>query len=275
MELANREERLDTQQRIELAEGVNIRLRVAGLPVRFLAYIIDYLICAGIILGAVFVLSIIGVATESFSMVGILLLLWFIIRWFYNVPFELGKRGATPGKRAMKIRVMQTTGTPVTVGQSLLRNLLRFVDEMPSFLATLPLVPTYLFGSIAIVCGRRFQRLGDLAAGTIVIYDDEKFAVTPSYYAPAAPQAPPFPAYGSYLPPHPQPPPIPPQPTPPRFPLHREEQVAFTSFRERLPLWSAERRMEIADHLAPLTGKTGPAAVNEVVNIGAWLDEAR
>ena len=275
MELANREERLDTQQRIELAEGVNISLRVAGLPVRFLAYVIDYLICGGIILGAAFVLSIIGIATGSFGMVGIMLLLWFIVRWFYNVPFELGKRGATPGKRAMKIRVMQTTGTPVTVGQSLVRNLLRFVDEMPTFLATFPLVPTYLFGSVAIVCGKRFQRLGDLAAGTIVIYDDERLPAASTLQVPTASSSPPSPAQGAYAQTHPQPPPIPPQPTPPRFPLHREEQVAFTGFRERLPLWSEARRMEIADHLTPLTGKTGPAAVDEVINIGAWLDETR
>ena len=80
MEAVTREQRLDTQQRIELAEGVNISLRVAGLPVRFLAYLIDYLICAGVILGAAFLISIIGIATGSFESFGIMIVLWFIIR---------------------------------------------------------------------------------------------------------------------------------------------------------------------------------------------------
>ena len=275
MEAVTREQRLDTQQRIELAEGVNISLRVAGLPVRFLAYLIDYLICAGIILGAVFLISIIGIATGSFESFGIMIVLWFIIRWFYNIPFELGKRGATPGKRLMHIRVVQVSGTPVTAGQSFVRNLLRFVDEMPAFLATFPLVPTYLFGSVAIVCGKRFQRLGDLAAGTIVIYDDEKPAFVPSHELPVAMQGQPSSPRGFHAQPVPQPPPIPAQPVQPRFPLHREEQVALSNFCDRLPLWSEARRMEIANHLTPLTGKTGPAAVNEIINIGAWLEKAR
>ena len=275
MEVVSKDERLDTLQRIELAEGVNIRLRVAGLPVRVLAFALDYLICVGVIVFAIVVISVIGIALDpgsSSGIFGLLLLLWFCIRWFYHVPFEMSKKGATPGKRAMNIRVVRTTGTPVTLGQSIIRNLLRFIDEMPAFI-----LPTYLLGSVSMVFNKRFQRLGDLAAGTIVIYDDENITSLPAQFMQQ--QVPlPVPQYspmGYYTPPKPQPPPIPPQPTMPRFPLHREEQLAFTSFRERLPLWTEARQIEIANHLFPLTDKMGPQGVHEVLNIGAWIDQAK
>lgn len=259
MEAVVRRERLDTLQRIELAEGVSIRLRVAGLPVRAFAFAIDYLICAGILIGAIIVIGLLGIGTQAEGILGVYLLLWFLVRWFYHLPFEIGKRGATPGKRAMKIRVVRDTGTPVGAGQSVVRNLLRFVDEMPAFIATVPLVPTYLLGAISMVCGKRFQRLGDLAAGTLVVYDD-----------PHPPRVL-LPTIGPR-----QPPPLPGMaPVLPRYPLHREEQLAFAGFRERLSLWSQARRVELANHLYPLTRKEGLEGVNEVLRIGAWIEESK
>ena len=259
MEAVTKGERLDTLQRIELAEGVSIRLRVAGLPVRAFAFAIDYLICAGILTGAIFIIGLLGMGTESEGVFGIYLLLWFLVRWFYHLPFEVGKRGATPGKRAMKIRVVRDTGTPVGVGQSVVRNLLRFVDEMPAFIATVPLVPTYLIGAVSMVCGKRFQRLGDLAAGTMVVYDDARPAPAPHPMR-GWKQPPPLPSMASAL---------------PRYPLQREEHIAFAGFRERLSLWSQSRRVELANHLYPLTMKEGPEGVNEVLRIGAWIEESK
>lgn len=252
-------ERLDTLQRIELAEGVTVRLRVAGLPVRALAFAIDYLTCAGILLVATIVVSLIGIGVESEGAWGLYLLVWFLVRWFYHLPFETGRRGATPGKRAMKLRVLSASGTPVSVGQSVVRNLLRFVDEMPAFIATVPLVPTYLFGALSMFCSKRFQRLGDLAAGTIVAYDDSvpEAALPRPFRTGAAP------------------PPLPVTATMPKYPLHREELVAFSSYRERLPLWSEARQVELANHLEPLTGTVGPPAVRDALAIGAWIEESK
>lgn len=276
MEAVSKNERLDTLQRIELAEGVNIRLRVAGLPVRLLAFLIDFLICAGIMIATGILVAILIVGFDSEGAIAFYLLIWFLIRWFYHLPFEIGKKGATPGKRCMKIRVVRTTGTPVSTGQSFLRNLLRFVDELPVFSFVFTLVPTYLLGAIVMVLSKRFQRLGDLAAGTIVVYTDEHLATSPQVYA--QPQL--YPQYAPTTYTHlgqmvPQPPPLPLEPTMPRLPLHREEQVAFAAFKERLPLWSEGRKIELANHLAPLTNKVGPEGVREVLNIGAWFEEAK
>ena len=94
---------------------------------------------------------------------GVMLLAWFLMDWLYPVVFEAGKRGATPGKRVMGLRVVQTTGSPITFGQAMVRNFLRFIDGMPFF--------TYCFGLTSCLATKRFQRLGDLAAGTVVIYD--------------------------------------------------------------------------------------------------------
>ncbi|NIP95084.1 MAG: hypothetical protein GWO24_17205, partial [Akkermansiaceae bacterium] len=122
------------------------------------------------------------------------------------------------------------------------------------------LVHTYLFGAIAMVCGKRFQRLGDLAAGTMVVYADDR------------PHQAAAPVTASL----PQPPPLEPlRPVMPRYPLHRDEQVAFASYRDRLSLWSQARRVELANHLHPLTRKEGPEAVNEVLRIGAWIEESK
>lgn len=266
MEAVERAARLDTLQRIELAEGVNIRLRVAGLPVRIMAFLLDQLICVGIMILALIIISIVGFFSDFEGAIGLFLLIWFLIRWFYHLPFETGKKGATPGKRMMKLRVVRTTGTPISVGQSMVRNLLRFVDEMPAFIAAFPIVPTYLFGSVVVVCSKRSQRLGDLAAGTIVVYAHE----TASSHLPL--QAIPLPGQ-AYA--YQQPPTLPPGKTPPNYPLHRDEQLAFLRFRERLPLWTSGRQAEIADHLSPLTEKTGPEGVQATLSISNWIEESK
>ncbi|MEM9479974.1 MAG: RDD family protein [Verrucomicrobiota bacterium] len=258
MDSGTRVERLDTLQRIELAEAVDVRLRVAGLPVRMLAFVIDYMVCGGIMFGAGLLLTVLGFGVGSEGVVGLYLLIWFLVRWFYNVPFEVGKKGATIGKRAMKIRVVRQTGAPVSAGQSIIRNLLRFVDEMPTFIVLFISVPTYLIGVGSIVLSKRFQRLGDLAAGTVVVYTVAKN--DDDYWLPgrlAGEISASFP------------------PLPPPVPLRREEQQDILRFRERLPVWSDARRAEIADRLLPLTEANGAEGVKKVLAMGAWIEETK
>ena len=88
------------------------------------------------------------------------MLLVFALSWGYFIFFELVWNGQTPGKRVVGIRVLTSRGEPVTLVHSLVRNLVRLVDALPS---------AYMIGSIAILVTRRSQRLGDLAAGTIVV----------------------------------------------------------------------------------------------------------
>jgi uncharacterized RDD family membrane protein YckC len=92
--------------------------------------------------------------------IGFWMILLFVLEWFYPVLFEVLWHGQTPGKKAMGISVIHDDLTPVSFGTSLVRNLLRTVDFLPLF---------YLAGLITMLSNRQFQRLGDLAAGTLVI----------------------------------------------------------------------------------------------------------
>ncbi|MDP8988275.1 MAG: RDD family protein [Actinomycetota bacterium] len=85
---------------------------------------------------------------------------WFLVLFGYDVLFEVAAGGRTPGKRWTGIRVVDRAGGPVRFVPSVIRNLLRLIDILPGF---------YLVGAIAVVVSARNQRLGDLAAGTLVI----------------------------------------------------------------------------------------------------------
>lgn len=235
-------EKLDTLQAVELADGVEIRLRSAGPMPRAGAYLIDLLIrLAVLILGGI-VLSLAGFAIGGKVASGLMLLVWFLLDWLYPVFFEAGKRGATPGKRMAGLRVVQATGSPITPGQAVVRNFLRFIDGMPLF--------TYAFGMASCLASKRFQRLGDLAAGTVVIYD--RVAPLPMIAAP---------------------PPMAPVPLP--VGLTADETRALALFRERAGLWSEARRVEIADQASVLTGVTGPAGVGRLMAMAHWVQEKR
>jgi uncharacterized RDD family membrane protein YckC len=235
-------EKLDTLQSVELAEGVEIRLRMAGPMPRAGAYLIDFAIRTGVMFVGGIVLSVAGVAIGGTVARGLMLLAWFLMDWLYPVFFEAGKRGATPGKRAVGLRVVQATGSPITLGQAVIRNFLRFIDSMPLF--------TYAFGMTSCLATKRFQRLGDLAAGTVVIYDRiQSMPITAA------------------------PPPIAPVPLP--VGLTADETRALALFRERAGLWSEGRRVEIADQASVLSGTTGTAGVSRLMAMAHWVQEKR
>lgn len=161
---------LDTRIRIETPEGIDLVQRPAGLLPRALAFSIDLLV-RGMVLAALYgVLAVLG----EFG-TGVFVLALFLINWWYMVLFEVLHQGRTPGKQVMGLRVVHDDGTPVGWSASVLRNLLRFVDMLPLGYAT---------GAFASLNHPLFKRLGDLAAGTLVIYSD-----TP-ILRPALPEAP-------------------------------------------------------------------------------------
>jgi uncharacterized RDD family membrane protein YckC len=235
-------EKLDTLQAVELAEGIEIRLRTAGPMLRAGAYLIDFLIRAMVLIVGGIGLMFAGVAIGDQVANGMLLLAWFLMDWLYPVVFEAGKRGATPGKRAIGLRVVQTTGSPITLGQAIVRNFLRFIDGMPGF--------TYCFGLTSCLATKRFQRLGDLAAGTVVIYN----------------RIPPLPIIA-------MPPPIKALPLP--VGLTVNETRALALFRERSGLWSDARRAEIADQATLLSGASGALGVSRLMAMAHWVQEKR
>jgi hypothetical protein len=94
-------EKLDTLQAVELAEGVEIRLRVAGPMLRAGAYGLDLLIRGLVMFVAAIGLAVLGIAIGQRLERGFMMLAWFLMEWFYPVLFEAGRLGATPGKRLL------------------------------------------------------------------------------------------------------------------------------------------------------------------------------
>lgn len=234
-------QRIDTLHTTELAEGVEIQLRSAGPLLRIIAWLLDTFV----IIGVLMLVGILALVIQLSSVLGdggtniasgVQMLASFFIFWLYPVVFEAGKRGATIGKRATGLRVVNEAGTQIGWGQSMIRNFLRMIEV---FLPLLPLVSFF---------HPRFRRLGDLAAGTYVVY--ERSLPTIPLSGPPALETVPIP-----------------------ISLSREEQAAILAFRDRSAHWSEARRAELVDHLHPLTGARGNQGVEKVLGMGRWLEE--
>lgn len=208
--------RLDTCHRYETPEGIELELILAGPLVRGLAWGIDFSIRAVAYLLFLFVLSMLGGVG-----IGLLLIGMFLVEWFYPVFFET-RSGMTPGKRIFGLRVIHIDGTPLTWSASLVRNLLRAADFLPFLYAT---------GILAMLMNGRFQRLGDLAAGTIVAYIDPEERDVRLPRADARP----FP-----------------------WPLSLDEQRLILRFAGRWDQLSGQRRSELAALLAEFTDAAAP-----------------
>ena len=94
--------------------------------------------------------------------IAILIFLIFVVQFGYYGFFEAIWNGQTPGKRWTHLRVMQDSGRPISVYDAVLRNLLRIVDWLPTL---------YAIGIVAILISREKKRIGDFAAGTVVVHE--------------------------------------------------------------------------------------------------------
>ncbi len=224
---------LDTTRVYETPEGVLLEMKIAGPVVRACAWMIDALIRIVGYLGLAVLLSFFGGVGVAVMLIG-----FFLIEWFYPVLFEVHD-GATPGKRAMGIWVIHDNGTPVSWSSSLVRNLLRAADFMPVL---------YGFGLAATLIHPECKRLGDLAAGTLVVYRERP----PKRIAP--PDV---------------------EPLPPPQPLGTEEQLALVQYAERRELLSGDRSLELADILSDLTGMHGEGGVQRLHGYAGWLMRGR
>jgi len=159
------------QLNIDTPELVDIEMPLAGIGSRFVALLVDYLIWAAAVLVLLVLFSVFlpGVGASSkpsaqwAAAIGIFIL--FLLNWGYFTLFEAFWNGRTPGKRVARIRVIQRSGRAIGLFESMARNLVRYVDQFPFF---------YAVGVIAIFVTRQHQRLGDLAAGTLVVRDREQ-----------------------------------------------------------------------------------------------------
>ena len=221
---------ISTQVFVETPEGVDLQAEPAGVVVRILAYLIDFAIRAAVFIVLWLVLSYAGRAGE-----GVLLVSLFLLEWFYPVIFEVCYGGQTPGKKMLQLCVVNDDLAPVRWGTSMIRNLLRVADILPNF---------YLLGVVTMVCNRKFQRLGDIAAGTLVIYKKVEPKITPVTAG---------------------------KPRPSPVPLRREDQIAIISFAQRRQQLSDDRQRELADILEPILPTEGANRVDYLRGIGAWL----
>lgn len=224
---------LDTIVSAETPEGILLELRPAGLAARCYAFLIDGLIK----LGVIYVLGILAVFAGGVGL-GITLILLFALEWLYPVIFELSRWAATPGKRALGLKVVMDNGLPVTPAASLTRNLLRFADFLPLL---------YGFAVASLLLRRDFKRLGDIAAATLVVYRSRPAAKIASSDIP---------------------------PLAPALAIAPADQAAIIALAARAPRLTAERLDELAALAASVSGdggNSGPQVTRRVLAVAQWF----
>lgn len=223
-------EALDTVRRLETPEGVALDLPVAGPMSRAAAFGIDVVVRMALYSAVGAPLGLLG----DLGM-GLFFIVLFVVEWFYPVVFEVKFQGATPGKMALGLSVTHDDGTPVSWSSSIVRNLLRFADFLPF---------AWLSGLACMTLHPDFKRLGDLVAGTIVVYSGRA-------------------SVGAALPAAPV--------TPVPFALRPHEQAAVIAFAERTPTWTDDRAEELAEVLMPQVGGPPKRAVRTLHGMARWL----
>ena len=151
---------------IETPEKIRFDYKIADIGTRIAAFMIDLLIQFIIILIGYLLLYFSGSLSYFFSssignlMKAFFMLLIFFLRWGYFVFFEITMEGQSPGKKAMRIRVIRENGESLKVEDIFIRNLIRTIDGVPG----LPFV-----GAFVAMIDKKSRRLGDMAAGTLVV----------------------------------------------------------------------------------------------------------
>ena len=221
-------QRIDNLHYINLPEGVSLTLTPAGAASRTYAFLIDLAIRAAVYVSLAIALNMIGA-----SGVGISLVLLFAVNWCYYIWFE-GRTGTSPGKKKMHLRVVQDNGLPASLSNIILRNLLRAVDCLPF---------AYVLGLLSMFSNPRFKRIGDWAAGTLVIYEPPKTTLPVDHSA---------------------------RPYKPNEALTTTEQAAILEFVSRRTTLSISRQLELAAILSPWLGETADQALARLDQIASY-----
>ncbi len=182
--LAPATDKLDCSTRVITPENIEFEYVLAGPFQRLPAFLIDLLIRICFLVAVQFVLAILSTfaGIGSSMMTVVTLLGFFVLSWFYGIYFESHFNGRTPGKMFMNLRVISVDGRPIHATQAALRNLLRLADmcvllPLRSLAEEGPMayiIPTLCIGFASMTLTRRMQRLGDLAAGTMVISEAQR-----------------------------------------------------------------------------------------------------
>ena len=226
--MVRKDQPLDATIHVVTPENIAFEYRLAGPFRRLPAFVLDFCIQVAVLIGMAIVLSMtIGWASPGLAMF-ILFLLYFVIGWFYGVLFETFMNGQTPGKYVLGLRVLTDNGRPIDGMQATLRNLLRTAD-----------IVIWLVGILVSTLNNRYQRLGDLVAGTIVIVEERQWLTGVARLDdPRAIQL------AAYL--------------PPNFAVTRSLAKSLATYVERRRFFTPPRRREVARHLAiPLLERFG------------------
>ena len=221
---------IDTRYQVETPEGIDLYAHLAGPAPRIIAYLIDVMI-RGVILFALYMI----LPASGRAGVGILFILVFLLEWFYPVLFEIYANGQTPGKKAMCLAVVHDDLTPIHWNASIIRNLLRAADFFPF---------AYCLGIVSMMLNRNFQRLGDIAAGALVIHQE------PEMNHASLPNVPPR--------------------TPP-VALSVEDQIAVIGFAQRHQQLTPSRQHELAAIVQDVMRSDREHAVEHLQGVGCWL----
>ncbi len=226
----------DTLYYAETPEGIELALQPAGPVVRFLAFLIDSAFRTLLYLLIAIILNTIQIFGNW-----LIMLIIFLGEWFYFVLFEVLNNGRTPGKTFLGIKVIMQNGAPIGWNASILRNLLRAADIF--------MYVIYLFGLLSMMYTKGFKRLGDLAAGSIVVYSRE------TYYL--------FLPDKQFLPESVK-------PTPPPRILTAEEKNAIISFSSRINTLGRSRAEELANIIGDEININNNS-LNSIIAIAAWI----
>ena len=151
---------------IDTPENVVFGYEVVGIGSRFLAALIDTLIIGFLLMAtnAILILVFVGgfndLSSASSIVIALISLISFAFFWGYYIFFEMTWNGSSPGKRQVGIRVIRADGTPITLAESVIRNLVRLIDFLPG---------AYGLGLVTMFIDGKARRLGDLAANTLVV----------------------------------------------------------------------------------------------------------
>lgn len=152
--------RRDTEEvTIRTPENVEFAFELGGLASRLLAWLLDIAVVIGLLLVASVLLLLAGVALGGIA-VALLFVVAFAMQWFYFVVLEWRLDGQTLGKRVLGLRVVDARGFRIGFFQAAVRNLVRIVDFLPGL---------YFAGAVSALVDPEGRRLGDLAAGTLVV----------------------------------------------------------------------------------------------------------
>lgn len=235
---------LDTRAEVETPERVRFRYQLAGPGRRALAWAMDLGIRLVLLVGMFAAATPFIALDETLgnASMGAILVVLFVLEWFYGVIFEVALQGRTPGKAALKLRVVRTDGSPVRVPDVVLRNLVRAVDYLPVFAPfgnAVLAVPTFGIGLGAMLVDRKLRRLGDMVGGTVVIVD-----VSERMHAGAVVDPPVTEDERQRMPAH--------------VSLDRDELEILEAYVRRRKRLSAERAEELAELFGPqLSERTG------------------